>query len=120
LFGLANDREPGLFAAPFVREAGLKNRCDAGGALRTADGLAKRPDGLKLSREGVTGILPVIRLAFRNDTSLIGCWCHDTAPRPNSLPPIELMPERTRGFDSAPFRFEYRCARSPPRGPKPS
>ena len=72
LFGVEKEREPGVFAALLVREAGLKNRCDAGGTLRTADRLAKRPDGLKLSREGDTGILPVTRLAFRNDTLLIG------------------------------------------------
>jgi hypothetical protein len=35
-----------LLAPTFARDAPLKNRCEAGGALRTADELALRPDGL--------------------------------------------------------------------------
>jgi hypothetical protein len=73
LLAFANEREPATFAAEFGREAGLKNRCDAGGTWRTADASAKRPDGLKPSRDGETGILPVIMLAWRNDASLIRC-----------------------------------------------
>jgi hypothetical protein len=63
-----DDREP----AAFVREPLLKKCCELGGAFRNDDGLAARPDGLKLSRDGVTGILPASMLACRKDASLIG------------------------------------------------
>ena len=41
--------------------------------FRIVDGLAARPEGLKLSRVGETGILPVIKLACRSEDSLIAC-----------------------------------------------
>jgi len=46
----------------FALEPPLKKCCELGLAPRIADGFAARPDGLKLSRDGVTGILPVITL----------------------------------------------------------
>jgi hypothetical protein len=49
----------------------LKKRCEAEGAFRNEAGFAARPDGLKLSRAGETGILPVIKLACRNDPAVI-------------------------------------------------
>jgi hypothetical protein len=55
----------------FPRAPPLKNRCEFAGALRKLAGFAARPDGLKLSRDGETGILPVIRLAWRKDAELI-------------------------------------------------
>jgi len=48
-----------------------KNRCEPDEPFRIVDGLAARFVGLKLSREGFTGILPVIALACRSDASLI-------------------------------------------------
>lgn len=42
----ANDRAPAAPAVELPREAGEKKCCDVGGALRTADALAKRPDGV--------------------------------------------------------------------------
>ena len=60
-FAFPNERDP---AVPFVLEPPLKKRCELGLAPRIADGFAARPDGLKLSRDGVTGILPVITLAL--------------------------------------------------------
>ncbi len=61
-------REPPIF----VREPLLKKCCELGGAFRYDDGLASRPDGLKLSCEGVTGIFPDTRLASRKEAALIG------------------------------------------------
>jgi hypothetical protein len=52
----------------------LKKCCELELALRIVDWLAARPDGLKLSRDGVTGILPVIMLPSRNEAALILSW----------------------------------------------
>jgi len=48
-----------------------KNRCEPAEPFRIVDGLGSRFEGLKLSRDGLTGILPVIALACRNDASLM-------------------------------------------------
>ena len=102
-----NEREPPvLLAVLLVREPPLKKCCEPELAPRIVDALAARPDGLKLSRDGVTGILPVIMLACRKESPLIRSWCEDTAPRPNSLPAIEETPPRTRSFDNASWTFE--------------
>ena len=58
----------------FDRELLLKKCCELALALRIVDGFAERPDGLKLSRDGVTGILPVIMLPWRNEAALIPAW----------------------------------------------
>ena len=58
----------------FDLELLLKKCCELELALRMADGFAVRPDGLKLSRDGVTGILPVIMLPWRNEAALIPAW----------------------------------------------
>ena len=101
---------------------GVKKRCELGVAWLNAEGFAIRPDGLKLSREGVTGILPVIMLAWRRDASLILACCIETRERPNSLPAMELIPLRTRSFRKASSRFENRCPLKllPTNGPNPS
>jgi hypothetical protein len=68
----ANDDDCLPFTPALARAAPpLKKCCDAEGALRNEAGFAARPDGLKLSRAGETGILPVIKLACRNDAALI-------------------------------------------------
>lgn len=59
---------------PFDRELLLKKCCELELALRIVEGLASRPDGLKLSRDGVTGILPVIMLPWRNEAALMPAW----------------------------------------------
>jgi hypothetical protein len=58
------------FTPAFARPP-LKKRWELGGALRKLAGFADRPDGLKLSRAGETGILPVIIFACWNDEALI-------------------------------------------------
>lgn len=72
LFAFAEDREAKPFDAVLVRPAALKKCCELEGALRYADGLAARPEGLKLSRDGEIGILPLTMLAWRNEAALIG------------------------------------------------
>jgi len=70
--GFAPEKDRG--ADPFallVRAVPLKKCCELGGALRNADGFAARPDGLKLSRDGVIGILPLTMLVWRKAASLI-------------------------------------------------
>ena len=51
--------------------------------------------------------MPVITLELRSDDALIAPWCVGTAPRPNSLPAMLLMPPRTRESCIASFMFEY-------------
>ena len=94
-----------------------KKCCEPTEPLRIVDGFGSRFDGLKLSRDGFTGIRPVIALACRNDASLIASWCMDTAPRPNSFPPIDENPARTRASLPARSKFEKRPA---PSGENPS
>jgi hypothetical protein len=49
-----------------------KKRCDpTDEPLRMVDEFGSRFEGLKLSREGFTGILPVMALACRNDSALM-------------------------------------------------
>jgi len=48
-----------------------KKRCEPAEPFRIVEALGSRFVGLKLSREGLTGILPVIALACRNDASLM-------------------------------------------------
>jgi hypothetical protein len=119
LDGRAN--EPALRLMPaFGREAGVKKRWEFGGTPRNADGFAARPDGLKLSRDGVTGILPLIMLACRKAAALILSCCRGTAARPNSLPGMDDMPPRTRLFRKASLMFENERAPRRPSGANPS
>src|SRR5580704_4396389 len=60
---------------------------------------------------------PVIALAPRKSASLMWLWRVETASRPNSLPPIDDNPARTRSLCSASSKFENLPA---PRGEKPS
>jgi hypothetical protein len=53
------------------REAEKKCCEPATDAFRMVAELGSRFEGLKLSREGFTGILPVIALACRNDSALM-------------------------------------------------
>lgn len=71
LFVFPDERTP---AVVFVREPLLTKCCELELALRIVEALAARPDGLKLSRDGVTGILPVIMLACRKESVLIRSW----------------------------------------------
>jgi hypothetical protein len=75
LLAFPNEREPCVFATVlFDREPPLKKCCELLPALRTVDGFAARPDGLKLSRDGVTGIFPVIALPPRNEAAVMCSW----------------------------------------------
>jgi hypothetical protein len=94
-----------------------KKRCEPDEPFRIVEGLGSRFVGLKLSREGFTGILPVMTLACRNDASLILSWFIDTAPRPNSFPAMDENPERTCSSLNARSKFEKR---PPPSGENPS
>ena len=58
-----------LEAMQKITEPPLKKCCELELAERIVEVLPKRPDGLKLSRDGLTGILPVIMLAWRNDSA---------------------------------------------------
>ena len=128
LFGNASFRFPpnpelrwmARFAAPAVKPARLleKKRCEPKDPLRIVEGLAVRLLELKLSREGFTGMRPVIALACRNESSLNRSWRCETVARPNSVPPIEENPPRTRSFRNASSKFEKRPTR--PSGEKPS
>jgi hypothetical protein len=120
LFMFAEDRDAKPFDAVFVRPAALKKRCEAAGALRKDAGFAARPDGLKLSRDGEIGILPLTMLACRNEASLIGCPRPDTAARPKRLESIETNPARTRSLRNASLTFEKERSPRGPIGPKPS
>ena len=49
-----------------------KKRCEpAAEPFRIVEALGSRLDGLKLSRDGLTGILPAIALAWRKEASLM-------------------------------------------------
>lgn len=95
-----------------------KKRCDpAAEPFRIVEAPGSRFDGLKLSRDGLTGILPAIALACRKDASLMASWRMDTAPRPNSFPAIDENPPRTRASLAARSKVENRPV---PRGENPS
>jgi len=68
---LPDERTP---ARVFDREPPLKKCWELEPALRMVEALAARPDGLKLSRDGVTGILPVIMLAWWKESALMRSW----------------------------------------------
>lgn len=105
----APDARASLLAATAVEflDAGEKKRCELAGAFLTDEAPGALLVELKLSRDGLTGIFPVIKLACRKEASLTPRWCPGTASRPNLFPSMELMPERTRWFLNASFRFEY-------------
>lgn len=106
--------------APAAKPARLleKKLCGPADPSRIVEGLGARLLGRKLSGDGFTGILPVMALACRSDASLIPSWRIETAPRPNSLPPIEENPERMRSSRNAPLKLENLSPR--PSGENPS
>jgi hypothetical protein len=63
-------RLPVEVAAEFLDVAAEKNRCELGGAFLTEEAPGALSVGLKLSRDGVIGNLPVIMLACLNEAAL--------------------------------------------------
>jgi hypothetical protein len=63
-------RLPVEVVTEFLDVAAEKNRWELGGAFLTEDAPGALSVGLKLSRDGVTGNLPVIRLACLNEAAL--------------------------------------------------
>ena len=58
-----------VVATEFLGVAGEKKRCELGGALLIEEPPGALSVGLKLSCDGVTGNLPVIKLACLNEAS---------------------------------------------------
>jgi hypothetical protein len=64
-------RNPALVPLKEPAREEEKNLCEPAAPLRIVDELGSRFEGLKLSRDGLTGILPVRALACRKDASLM-------------------------------------------------
>jgi hypothetical protein len=62
-----------LEATEFLDVAGEKNRCELVSAVWIEEAPGALFVGLKLSCDGVTGNLPVIKLACLNDAALTPC-----------------------------------------------
>jgi len=93
-------------ATEFLDVAGEKNRRELDCAVLIEEAPGALFVELKLSRDGVTGSFPVIMLACLNEAPLTPCWCPGTASRPNLLPSMAEIPERTRWSLCAAFRLE--------------
>ncbi|MFI5106320.1 MAG: hypothetical protein ACHP79_15465 [Terriglobales bacterium] len=62
-----------VVATEFLGVAGEKKRCELGGAFLTEEAPGALFVELKLSCDGLTGNLPVIMLACRNEAAFIPC-----------------------------------------------
>jgi hypothetical protein len=71
LFGLPSELAGRAIVPPFPGDVRVKNRCEFDGALRNEAGLAARPEGLKLSRDGERGILPLTMRVCRKSDALM-------------------------------------------------